>query len=265
MGGRPRVRSGPARPVPRVRSRASGPARPVLPRYAPGSCCGGSRAAAVASRVLGCPGRAQERRGRTREAPGSAGDDSIRPVVRTLCVGRRNQGPRRSPAGTRMAAGSSNVHLQPMTHRDSPMERGPRRRRDAVPARGALAQSASRQRRGEPAATRPWGVCGAGSRSRPAGRYSARYASRASSVAKHVTAAARSATSGRSVGHRSIRWRKGRTLPVPRGSALGNQLSGGIGCRSIVRTWRVRPASVRTTAAGMAPVLKRSMTATSPA
>jgi hypothetical protein len=49
-------------------------------------------------RGLGCPRRAQERRGRTREAPGSAGDDSIRPVVRTLRVGRRNQWPRRSPA-----------------------------------------------------------------------------------------------------------------------------------------------------------------------
>ena len=71
----------------------------TLPRYAPSSYYGGSRATAVASRGRGCPGRAQERRGRTREAPGSARDDSIRRVVRTLCVGRRNQGTRRSPGG----------------------------------------------------------------------------------------------------------------------------------------------------------------------
>jgi len=50
----------------------------------------------LASRGLGCPRRAHERSGRTREAPGSAGDDSIRPVARALRVGRRNHGPRRA-------------------------------------------------------------------------------------------------------------------------------------------------------------------------
>ena len=71
--------------------------RTVVPTYAPGSYCGGSRAAAVTSRVLGCPGRAQERRGRAREASESARDDLFRPVVRTPCVGRTNQGPRDGP------------------------------------------------------------------------------------------------------------------------------------------------------------------------
>src|SRR5450756_712036 len=71
------------------------PSRPVLPRYARSSYYGGPQAAGVASRGLGCPRRARERRGRTHEAPGSAGDDSIRPVVRTLRVGRRNHRPRR--------------------------------------------------------------------------------------------------------------------------------------------------------------------------
>lgn len=43
------------------------------------------------------------------------------------------------------------------------------------------------------------------------------------------------------------------------------QLSRAIGSRSIVRTWRVRPASVRTSAAGMTPEAIFSITAASPA
>ncbi len=41
--------------------------------------------------------------------------------------------------------------------------------------------------------------------------------------------------------------------------------AGGSGSRSTVRTWRVRPASVRTRAPGMTPAVSFSMTAASPA
>jgi len=62
------------------------------------------KAAAGASREPGCPRRARERHRRTREAPGSAGDDSIRPIARTLRVCRRNhnrEGPRPGREGPR--------------------------------------------------------------------------------------------------------------------------------------------------------------------
>ena len=88
----------------------------------------GREAAAVASRGLGCPRRAQERRGRTREAPGSAGDDSIRPVVRTLRVGRKGHRSRRSlagPDGPGRDARVCGLALQPLAQRDGPArERG---------------------------------------------------------------------------------------------------------------------------------------------
>ena len=49
------------------------------------------------------------------------------------------------------------------------------------------------------------------------------------------------------------------------GPGLWFQPSRAIGSRSIVRTWRVRPASVRTSAAGMTPEVSFSITAASPA
>jgi hypothetical protein len=103
------------------RTRARPLWRAVLPEYAPSSYYVGSRAAAVASRGLGCPGRAQERRGRTREAPGSAGDASIRPVVRTLRVGRRNHGPRRPRSGHEGLGRATKASVGPRRPRSAPM------------------------------------------------------------------------------------------------------------------------------------------------
>jgi hypothetical protein len=61
-------------------------------------------------------------------------------------------------------------------------------------------------------------------------------------------------------------------LPAPPGSAdaaagawdVGCAAAAATGSRSIVRTWRVRPASVRTTADGIAPVVSFSIVASSP-
>src|SRR4029079_13281145 len=54
--------------------------------------------------------------------------------------------------------------------------------------------------------------------------------------------------------------------PFVHGAAGGGpQPSRAIGSRSMVRTWRVRPASVRTNAAGMTPEVSFSITAASPA
>jgi hypothetical protein len=147
---------------PHRRDGVAAPASGTIPRYAPGSYCGGIAGGGGRVPRAGLPAsytpRAQKRRGRPREAPGSASDDSIRPVVRTLRVGRRNQGPRRSPVGTRR---SHDRALQPLTHRGgpSPMEHGPRRRH--APAerrrRHAPAQRVARhpRRPSSPPAVRP--------------------------------------------------------------------------------------------------------------
>ena len=92
-------RQGRVRPLGIAGARTWPPSRPVLPEYAPSSCYGGSRAAEVVSRGRGRPRRAQERRRRTRVAPRCSGDGSIRPVARTLRVGRINHRPRTSPVG----------------------------------------------------------------------------------------------------------------------------------------------------------------------
>jgi len=56
-----------------------------------------------------------------------------------------------------------------------------------------------------------------------------------------------------------------RNLDMAPGHRRLGHPSRAIGSRSIVRTWRVRPASVRTRAAGMTPVAIFSITAASPA
>jgi hypothetical protein len=169
-----------ARSVPGTCSRRPGrgsPTRPVLPKYAPSSCRVGSRAAWAASRGLGCPRRAQERRGRTREAPGSAGADSIRPVVRTLRVGRRNRRPRRSPVGSRRSPVGLSSQSRSWSDgaRSSPSSRpGTRTRRTRVV--------------GEPGSDQALAHPHAGGRRKPSGRrHSARNASWAASAAKPVT------------------------------------------------------------------------------
>ena len=135
-------------------------ARPVLPGYEPGSCYGGSRAAAAASRGLGyrwhasvspasCPGAAlPDPRGPPGRRSRPVSSRSTNPV-------RRSEKPGVAKVSGRDEKGSGRA-LPPLKHRDdpSPMEHGPRRHRGlapargAVPARNALAGSASRQRPG---------------------------------------------------------------------------------------------------------------------
>jgi len=89
------------------------PSRPIVPRYAPGSCYGGSRAAAVAFRGLGCPRRAQ---GTVRPDPRGA------PERRRRLDSSRSTNPARGlekPRAARWSAvatrGSPVGRLQPMT------------------------------------------------------------------------------------------------------------------------------------------------------
>ena len=125
------------RPLGIAGARSWPPSRPVLPEYAPSSCYGGSRAAEVASRGRGRPRRAQERRGRTRVAPRCGGDGSIRPVARTLRVGRRNHRRRASPVGQSRVGLSSQRrrHRQvlPDAARCPPRGRGSRPGRQVLP------------------------------------------------------------------------------------------------------------------------------------
>ena len=135
-----------------------------------------SREAALVSRALECPPRAQERRGLTREAPGSAGDDSVRSVARTLRVTRRNQGREGLRSGRewpRDHRTSTSSQRRTATARCSTA----RGHHDRVPAGGALASSASRRRPG-PGLYVSWEWEQSG------GRHSARWASRTSPLAR---------------------------------------------------------------------------------
>jgi len=150
-------RRGGVRPLGIAGARSWPPSRPVLPEYAPSSCYGGSRAAEVASRGRGRPRRAQERRGRTRVAPRCGGDGSIRPVARTLRVGRRNHRRRASPVGLSRVGLSSQRrrHRQvlPDAARCPPRGRGSRPGRQIVPASPARGAPGGRSSRGSCHAT----------------------------------------------------------------------------------------------------------------